>query len=39
MNIADVINYVLVRSKFGLLTVWGWHRRAETWRSGERPYF
>jgi len=37
-NIANVINCILVSLKIGVQIPWGWHRFAETCRSGQRPY-
>jgi len=37
MNVTDVICCILANCQFGLWTLWGRHRRAETCRSIERP--
>jgi len=34
----DVVCYIPANFKFGEWIPWGWHRRAETCRSSERPY-
>jgi hypothetical protein len=37
-NITDVISYILVSSKFGVWTPWGWQTHAKTCRSSEGLY-
>jgi len=39
LNTKDVINYISASFKFGVRNPCGWHRHAETCRSGERPHF
>jgi len=39
MNTDYVINYIWEYFRFGVQTSWGWHRRAWTSSTGERPYF